>query len=95
MIVEGDPATDYGVIAKRELTHTRSEQSFNRAIAWLDKCKQNHICSKRLPLKDYENDFQPWPTRLVDVSTFEDNHDVRLVDNAGPSTKYICLSYCW
>src|ERR1700753_2739559 len=92
----GDPAEKYGITIKRELSNTASTSSFETVTAWIDDCRSNHICSKRLPLKDIDHDFQTWPARLVDVRAFEDDDpDVRLIDNDGSARKYVTLSYCW
>lgn len=94
----GDPAGDFGITVKRELSRTDSSESFDAAAQWLDDCRSEHICSKKLPLKEHENEFHPWPSRLIDVRAFDDDDDqidVRLVDNDDPTREHICLSYCW
>lgn len=92
----GDPAEGFGVTVKRNLSNTASSESFEMVRRWLGECQGNHICSKRLPLKDMDHDFQTWPARLIDVEAFgEDGRDVKLVDNDGEVKKYITLSYCW
>jgi heterokaryon incompatibility protein (HET) len=85
---------------KRELSNTASEASFETASSWIDECKVNHICSKRLALKDIDHyDFQTWPARLIDVQAFQqpNDPDIRLIENDGSARfkKYITLSYCW
>jgi Heterokaryon incompatibility protein (HET) len=92
----GDPAEQYGITVKRDLSNTASSGSFETVATWIEDCKENHICSKRLPLKDLDHDFQTWPARLVDVRAFgNDDMDVRLADNDGSARKYCTLSYCW
>ncbi|KAF2668232.1 HET-domain-containing protein [Microthyrium microscopicum] len=92
----GDPAEAFGITAKRELSRTDSEESFQTALRWIENCKENHICSKRLALKSRESEFLPWPSRLIDVEAFgEGDRDVRLVENDGSKERYVCLSYCW
>jgi hypothetical protein len=92
----GDPAERYGISVKRELSCTASDASFATAQEWLDTCKSNHICAKKLPLKDHDPDFQTWPARLVDVEAFAaPSRDVRLVANDGSRARYATLSYCW
>jgi hypothetical protein len=49
-----------------------------------------------LLLNDHDRDFQPWPSRLLDVSAFPgDDQDIQLVENKNSQAKYACLSYCW
>ena len=94
--VQGDPAERYGISVKRELSSTSSDASFATAEEWLETCKANHICAKRLPLKDHDPDFQTWPARLVDLEAFPaPSQDVRLVAQRGPVDRYVTLSYCW
>ena len=70
--------------------------SFQIASSWLEECESNHICSKRLPLKEREHEFHLHPARLVDVEAFGNSDlDIRIVDNDGSAHKYITLSYCW
>jgi hypothetical protein len=71
-------------------------ESFDTVSNWIHDCENNHICSKRLLLKEREHDLQLHPARLVDVRAYDESDpDVRLVDNDGSTRKYITLSYCW
>jgi hypothetical protein len=108
---EGDPAQDYGVPVKRQLSSTASLESFTRAITWLGECCSTHACGQRIPLRntlamprddddtmDVDTEFTTWPSRLIDVSSLgtDSASDVKLVDNLDGSKKqYITLSYCW
>jgi hypothetical protein len=93
----GDPAEAYGISTKRNLTNTSSSLSFETVISWIEDCQNNHhLCSRKLPLKDAEHEFQTWPARLLDLEAFDKaSPDIKLVDNDASAKKYFCLSYCW
>ncbi|KAK2035339.1 heterokaryon incompatibility protein [Colletotrichum zoysiae] len=67
---------------------TSSDVSFRRVRAWLDVCEAGHKkCGKGTDTK--------LPTRLIDVTRPGDRAGVRLVETAGKTGTYMCLSHCW
>lgn len=63
-------------------------RSVEIATRWISQCVENHqSCrpSKRSPL----------PTRLIDVSAFQDTLQPRLQVNRGQLGQYVTLSHCW
>ncbi|KAH6956230.1 heterokaryon incompatibility protein-domain-containing protein [Fusarium avenaceum] len=75
-------------------TSTGSQQTFDVAARWLDKCRDssNHEdCRKALP--DGGDTLGPeLPTRILDLTTFP---HPRLVETGGTRSPYCALSYCW
>ncbi|KAF2433249.1 HET-domain-containing protein [Tothia fuscella] len=93
--LEDPAAVSFGITAKRELSNTQSEASYNIATKWIDDCVENHSCSTHLSLSLKERDNM-FPTRLLDVEAFGDaDQDIRLVDHDGVFKRYTTLSYCW
>ncbi|KAK2049321.1 heterokaryon incompatibility protein [Colletotrichum somersetense] len=67
---------------------TSSDVSFRRVRNWLDVCEAGHKkCGKGTDTK--------LPTRLIDVTQSGDRAGVRLVETAGQTGTYMCLSHCW
>jgi hypothetical protein len=69
---------------------TSSEQSFKKAMEWIQHCQKNHaIC-----LSFAES---PLPTRVLDVActSSSTNLDIKLYKSQGEREPYICLSHRW
>lgn len=69
---------------------TASDQSFSRAIDWLQDCQTDHkTCG--------HTRTSPLPDRVLDLGTggFDENRDVRLYETNNELADYVCLSYCW
>lgn len=67
---------------------TASKESFAWASHALQSCVRTHTkCNS-----DKSADL---PTRLLDLDAFDDHPDIRLIETAGLSATYACLSHCW
>lgn len=64
---------------------------------WLERCLSEHCCQRLIntPL------LSPWlsqrAARLLDVSSFDDSEDVRVVETASmaPMPQYLAVSHVW
>ena len=69
---------------------TSSEQSFSRALAWLQKCHQDHKACGDLRTG-------PLPDRVLDLGSggFNKNRAVKLYETRNELANYTCLSHRW
>ena len=74
--------------------NTESDQSFTRALTWIENCVANH---RRCDIS-----ASALPDRVIDIGLSRKPDDtispVRLIeikDSTTSTTKYACLSYCW
>ena len=69
---------------------TSSEQSFSRALAWLQKCHQDHKTCGDLRTG-------PLPDRVLDLGSggFNENRAVKLYETRNELASYTCLSHRW
>jgi hypothetical protein len=87
MLNEGNPAALL-VPTRPPEPDVASERSFEMARFWINECLRCHEAFQRNP-------SQPLPTRLLDISKFEDRV-IRLHNSTpGEHADYIALSYCW
>ena len=76
------------MFVQSEAERTESEEAFSRASRQSQECTLQHATcngagSGRLP------------TRLLDLSTFNSDQDVRLHERQNETAQYICLNHCW
>jgi hypothetical protein len=67
---------------------TSSNEAFEWVMRQLQACNQSHKC--------YRLDLLFKPSRVVDVSSFKESHDVVLIDGSSMrDSQYVALSHCW
>ncbi|KAI9866731.1 MAG: hypothetical protein M1813_000673 [Trichoglossum hirsutum] len=81
----------------RQLSSTRSEETFQFIQSCLDGCSDAHDCIN-LPVEP----SQVYPTRLIQITALsanapfiEDSISLQLVNSQDVRPKYITLSHCW
>lgn len=84
---DSHPWKAIGVGAKRS-GYTASEEAFSWASRQLQECTLQHATCNRA-------DSGRLPTRLLDLSAFNFDQDVRLHEPQNETMQYICLSHCW
>lgn len=69
---------------------TSSDAALDWAKVWLDYCQREHE-------KCQLGEGLSFPTRIIEVTPFNERGDVRLIDQACrlPFDRYIALSHCW
>lgn len=67
---------------------TASEGSFAWALNAIHTCLESHT-------KCNADRSEELPTRLLDLNAFDGRLDIRLIETAGMSASYACLSHCW
>jgi len=99
----GDPGAAYGIpVANRQLTDTRSQETFQFIRECINDCARLHRCNlSRADLFGQHGLRDPYhPARLIDVCAFRlgDNpktDHVRLATIEGLCPQYMTLSHCW
>ncbi|KAI3319855.1 heterokaryon incompatibility protein-domain-containing protein [Xylariaceae sp. AK1471] len=93
--IVGDPAEDYGIAVRRQLTNTSSASSMRIAREWLSTCLTEHRCSHYIKSSRTAELLRQRPSRLLDLRAFNDNPlDIKLVEGMNVS-EYVTLSHCW
>jgi hypothetical protein len=67
---------------------TSSLESFDRLLAWCQTCTENHP-------KCGPGSSAVLPNRVLYIKFGLEGPQIQLVDGAGKTGKYVCLSHCW
>jgi hypothetical protein len=91
--MKGDPARHLGIReTNRQMTNTRSEETFEFIRTAIGECSQ-HIACQGL-LGSIQDSVSAWPSRLIKINP-DDIESVCLTDITAPCPPYITLSHCW
>lgn len=64
-----------------------SDSSLERIRTWIDVCNTSHSACDRT------DSFLP--TRLIDISQYNQSEAVKLIESEGLNGQYVALSHCW
>ena len=64
-----------------------SDRSLSRIHSWIDDCNAYHSDCARID--------SSMPTRIIDISQYNQLGTVKLVESKGQNGQYVALSHCW
>ncbi|KAH7086185.1 heterokaryon incompatibility protein-domain-containing protein [Paraphoma chrysanthemicola] len=81
----------------RPLLNSGSPEALAQIRQWLQNCRAKHRCRKTISHREMaEDELETLPTRVIDVTAFEDDSKVQLIETTGQSkANWVALSHCW